>query len=510
MRAPPAALRLAEPLAALSLASDLARGHPQEEALRATGVAMHIANELQLDPAQCEAVYYATLLRYVGCTATSPEHVATYGASDITVRRRGDYVDIASARDAMRFIYSLTDERSGPRRIRRFLGSVRAARAAGVDAARADCEVGAALLRQFGLPHAVQDAVLHSFERWDGKGWPDGLRGDAVPLATRIASAAFTATMFAEIDVDVARETLESRAGSALDPDVARALLDDFDAVATAREGDAWVAALDAEPSPVRRVHDDELLSIARGFAHAADLKSTYLHGHSSAVAEHAKAAAESAGVDAHATMELVCAADMHDIGRVGIDTRIWDRQGPLTVADWEEVRLHPNHTERILMRAACLQTIAPIAGAHHERPDGSGYHRGLHADGLPSAAQLLIGCDVFQAMTEARPHRPAHDVAAAADALRGLGLDAAVVAAVLDAQGMAAPRRTEYPAGLSEREVDVLRLLARGLTKEEAGRTLHIAASTVHTHTIHIYDKIGARTRAAMALFAMEHGLLR
>ena len=503
-------MRLAEPLAALSLASDLARGHPQEEALRATAVAMRIANALQLDPAQCEAVYYATLLRYVGCTATSPEYVAAYGASDITVRGRGDYVDVTSARDAMRFIYSLTDESAGPRRIGRFLASLRAARAAGIDAARADCEVGAALLRQFGLPHSVEDAVLHSFERWDGKGWPDGLRGDAVPLATRIASAAFTATMFAEIDVDVARETVETRAGGALDPDVTQALLDNFDVVAAALEDDAWVVALDAEPSPGRRVHDDELLSIARGFAHAADLKSTSLHGHSSAVADHAKAAAESAGLDATATRELVCAAYMHDIGRVGVDTRIWDRRGPLTVADWEEVRLHPHHTERILMRAACLQTIAPIAAAHHERPDGSGYHRGLHAAALPRAAQLLIGCDVFQAMTADRPHRPAHDEAVAADAVRGLGLDAAAVTAVLDAQGMASPHRTEYPAGLSEREVDVLGLLARGLTKEEAGRALHIAASTVHTHTIHIYDKIGGRTRAALALFAMEHGLLR
>ena len=161
-------------------------------------------------------------------------------------------------------------------------------------------------------------------------------------------------------------------------------------------------------------------------------------------------------------------------------------------------------------MRAVCLQSLAPIAAAHHERPGGTGYHRGLHAAGVPLSAQLLIGCDVFQAMTEDRPHRPAHDVAAAADAVRGLGLDATVVTAVLDAQGMTAAQRTEYPAGLSGREVEVLRLLARGLTKEEAGRTLHIAAATVHTHTIHIYDKIGGRTRAALALFAMEHGLLR
>lgn len=510
MRAPPAALRLAEPLAALSLASDLARGHPQEEALRTTKLAMHIANVLQRDPAQCEAVYYATLLRYVGCTATSPEYVATYGASDITVRERGDYVDVASARDAMRFIYSLTDERVGPRRIGRFLASLRTARAAGIAAARADCDVGAALLRQFGLPRSVQDAVLHSIERWDGKGWPDGLRGDAVPLATRIASVAYTATMFAEIDLDVARETVETRAGSALDPEVARALLDDFDAVAAALDGDAWVAALDAEPSPVRGVHEDELLCIARGFAHAADLKSIYLHGHSIAVADHAKAAAESAGLDAPATAELACAAYMHDIGRVGVDTRIWDRRGPLTVSDWEEVQLHPHHTERILTRATCLRTIAPIAAAHHER---TGRH------GLPPrvAQPRPAACGAAAHRVRRVPgddrssaHREAHSPAAAADAVRGLGLDAAVVAAVLDAQGMTAAPRTEYPAGLSEREVDVLRLLARGLTKEEAGRTLHIAASTVHTHTIHIYDKIGGRTRAALALYAMEHGLLR
>ena len=510
MLAPRAALRLAEPLGALSLASDLARGHPQDEALRATAVAMETARSLQLDPAMLQTVYWCTLLRFVGCTATSPHYVETYGTSDITVRQRGDFVDIASARDGMRFLMSLTDDVSGPRRVTRFLASLSRARAAGPDAARADCEVGAALIRQFGLPEPVQRAVLHSFERWDGKGWPDGIRGDAIPLETRIASAAFTAVMCAELDVEVARETVTARAGSALDPDVVAALLGCFDTVEAVVEGDEWQAVLDSEPEPVRRVHDDELLAIARGYAHVADLKSIFLHGHSDAVAAHVAAAAPLAGLTDEMRGTAVRAAYMHDIGRVGIDTRIWDRRGPLTRADWEEVRLHPYHTERILRRAPCLHDVCPIAAAHHERRDGGGYHRGVRAAELPPAAQLLIACDTFQAVTADRPHRPAQSVEAAAAAVRELGLDATVASATLEARGLAGRRRDTFPAGLSEREVDVLRLLARGLTKQQVGDALHIAPATVHTHTVHIYDKIGSRSRAALALFGMENGLLR
>lgn len=510
MPAPGEALRLAEPLAALSLASDLARGHPQDEALRATAVAVQVAAALHLDPARVDTLYWCTLLRYVGCTATSPQYVAAYGASDVAVRQHGDYVDIASTRDGMRFLLALTDDVAGPRRLGRFLASLSRARAAGPDAARADCEVAAALIRQFGLPEAVQRGVLHSFERWDGRGWPDGIGADAIPLETRIATAAFTAVMFAELDVALARETVAARAGTSLDPDVAAALLESFETVEAVVAGDAWGAALDAEPQPARRVHDDELTPIARGYAHVADLKSTYLHGHSAAVAEHVRAAAPLAGLAGDAARTAVRAAYMHDIGRVGIDTRIWDRRGALTRAEWEEVRLHPYHTERILARAPCLHDVCAVAAAHHERPDGSGYHRGLRAGELPTAVQLLIACDAFQAITADRPHRPARSSQVAAAALQDMGLDGTVVSATLEAQGLAAERRPQHPAGLSEREVDVLRLLARGMTKREVGSTLHVSAATVHTHTMHIYDKIGSRTRAALALFAMENGLLR
>lgn len=510
MLAPPPALRLAEPLAALSLASDLARGHTQDEALRATVVAMHVADAMGLPPSRLEAVYYGTLLRYVGCTATSPQYVATYDASDVTVRQRGDYLDVASTRDAMRFLVSLGDDLSGRHRLAHFLAALRRARAALPEAARADCEVGAALVRQFGLGAAVQEAVLHSFERWDGKGAPNRVRGTAVPLETRIASAAYVAVMFAELDAQLARDTIAARAGTALDPDVAGALLARFECVPAALHDDAWVAALAAEPQPVRRVHDDQLTPIARGYAHVADLKSTYLHGHSDGVAELACAAAGAAGLSDADTVGLTRAAYLHDIGRVGIDTRIWDKPGALTTAEWEQVRLHPIHTERILRRTPCLEPLCAAAASHHERSDGSGYPHARRLPELSLGAQLLIAADVFHALIEERPHRRPHSIAEAASVVRSLGLDARAAGAVLEAQGQPAPQKREHPAGLSEREVDVLRLLARGSTKHEVAHALHVSPSTVHTHTVHIYDKVGVRSRAALALFAMEQGLLR
>jgi HD-GYP domain-containing protein (c-di-GMP phosphodiesterase class II) len=502
-------LRLAEPLAALSLASDLARGHSQDEALRATTVAVTVARAMQLTAAQLDTVYYGTLLRDVGCTATSQQYVDTYNASDITVRQRGDYIDVASTREAMRFLMSLGDEVSGPQRVTHFLGVLRRARTAYPEAARADCEVGAALVRQFGLSVAVADAVMHAFERWDGKGAPNGIRGDAIPIAARIASAAYTAVMVAELDLTLARETLATRSGTSLDPEVVACLLGEFDVVGSVLGGDAWVEALAVEPEPVRRVHDDELTPIARGYGHVADLKSPFLQGHSDGVAQVVGAAAALAGFSAPDALTLTRAGYLHDIGRVGIDTRIWSKPAALTLTEWEQVRLHTSHTERILRRAPCLQPLAVIAAAHHERPDGSGYHRAIKAPELSRGAQLLIAADVFHASMEDRPHRPQRTIAEAASTVRGLGIDAAAVRVVLEVHGKTPPRREEHAAGLSDREVEVLRLLARGLTKREVGSSLHVSPATVHTHTMHIYDKIGARSRAALALFGMEHGLL-
>jgi DNA-binding CsgD family transcriptional regulator len=204
----------------------------------------------------------------------------------------------------------------------------------------------------------------------------------------------------------------------------------------------------------------------------------------------------------------------MQDVGRVGVTTAIWDKPGRLDDAEWERVRLHSYYSERLLTRASAIEAAGRIAGMHHEHPDGTGYHRGVRRAALPVPARLLGAADAYVAMRHARPHRPALDPDEAGAALRRMGtadqLDAAAVNAVLAAGGDAgAPVRRPWPAGLTDREVDVLRRIALGGSIQDAARDLHLAAKTVDFHLQNIYAKAGVSTRAAATLFAVQNDLL-
>ena len=243
-----------------------------------------------------------------------------------------------------------------------------------------------------------------------------------------------------------------------------------------------------------------------------ADLISPYLAGHSAGVAELASAAAQRCRIDAADTTTLRRAALVHDLGRVAIGARIWQKPGPLNADEWEQVRLHPYHTERVLSRSPFLSALAPVAGAHHERLDGSGYHRGASGAELPLVARVLAAADAYHAMTEPRAHRapiPPEQTAEQLAREAGAGrLDADAVTAVLEAAGQRAPR-LERPAGLTEREAEVVGMLARGLQTKQVARALGISVKTADSHIQHAYRKIGVSTRAAATLFAMEHGLV-
>jgi HD-GYP domain-containing protein (c-di-GMP phosphodiesterase class II) len=261
---------------------------------------------------------------------------------------------------------------------------------------------------------------------------------------------------------------------------------------------------------------DGDRIDAALGaVADFADMKSPFFRGHSPGVAALVAAAAAAAGQSqADATM-LRRAGLVHDVGRVGIPCGIWDRPGPLTAEQWERVRLHTYFSERVLRRSTILAPLADLSGHHHERADGSGYHRGASGDQLVLSARLLAAADAYHAMTEDRPHRPALGPAAAASQLveqvDGGRLGRKEVDAVLQAAGQASrPPRVARPADLTEREVDVLRLIARGHSNKEVAATLGISPKTVGHHVEHIYAKAGVRTRAGATLFAMEHGLLR
>lgn len=507
-------LRLADLLAALSVATDLGMGQPPEKAIRSCLLATGLARALDLPEQQVRDVYFAALLRHLGCTATSAAEARIYG-DELVSRPLAEPADFGNVREMLALDLG-AGRGSGVRRpvevARAVLGDVRH----GATILRSVCEAGSLLAGRLGLSDEVRTCLSQLFERWDGKG-PYGLAKDQIGLPARIGDVANQALLFhQEGGPDAAMAMVQRRAGSWFDPTVADAfrrygaeLLREIDA------SDPWTAVLAAEPAPIRCIGPAEFDEVARGFADMIDLKSAYTLGHSTQVAELAERAARSLGLPEQEVADVRRAALLHDVGRVGVSSGIWDKRGLLTRSERELIRLHPYHTERILACSPVLEPLGRIAGLHHERLDGSGYHHGATAASIPTSARILAAADTFQTLTEDRPHRPARTPAEAADLLAeeaaaGL-LDADCVRAVVAASGqLPPPVRSSRPAGLSDREVEVLRLVARGLSNREIASRLVISRRTAEHHVQHVYRKIGSSTRAAAALFAMEHDLLR
>lgn len=500
----PTRVGVAEVVAALSVVSDLTRGHPTGEAMRACLLATELARRAGSGPRTLGEVYYSTLLRFAGCAATSHEAAAAFGGDDIAVRARGDLIDASRPAEALRFLAGLG---SGTDKLRVL---ARAPRVAGIveESARADCEVGAELVRRMPLPDTVSQAVLCAFERYDGRGSPAGLAGDEVAEAARFAAVGFAAVMFDAVGGPaLAVDTVARWSGRALDPAITAIFLDAPGELVTFSDpDDVWASVVHAEPEPRRYFRDPAQLDDAlAGYGDAADLKAPFFQGHSRGVAVLARAAAAALGVEPTVAYR---AGLLHDLGRVTVPTGVWERPGALRSEEWELVRLHPYHSGRILSRAPTLASLAPVVSRHHERLDGSGYPAGMRANELDAVARLLAAADTWRTLSEPRPHRRAMPPAEASRAISERALDRDAVRAVLEVAEAPPAPFPPLPVDLTERELEVLRLLAGGLTKRQVASRLFISQSTVHTHTVHIYAKCDVSTRAGLAMFAMRQGL--
>jgi HD-GYP domain-containing protein (c-di-GMP phosphodiesterase class II) len=267
-----------------------------------------------------------------------------------------------------------------------------------------------------------------------------------------------------------------------------------------------------AEPGAQPVITQDRLDDCLSAVADFADLKSSWTIGHSRGVAGLAEQAALVVGLDGPDVIQLRRAALVHDLGRVAIPVGVWAKPGPLTRAEREQVRLHAYHTERVLDVVPSLRPLARLAGSHGERGDGTGYHRGSKSADLPMTAWLLAAADCYHAMREPRAYRDPLTGPEAADQLcrdmeAGRLLPEAANA-VLVAAGQPG-RPVTRPAGLSERECQVLRLLSRGLATKQIARQLGISPKTCDHHIQSVYGKAGVSTRAGATLFAMENGLI-
>jgi HD-GYP domain-containing protein (c-di-GMP phosphodiesterase class II) len=508
-------VRAAEVIAALSLATDLGIGVPLEHGLQSTLLAMRLGEVLGVDQETASQTYYACLLFYVGCTADAEVAAETFGDDDAltthampvrfgsTPERMAGLLRALASSGSPAPVRAVQMVRGMPRAAREFKGHV-----------TAFCEVAQMLTDRLGLPASMQGLFAYLVERWDGKGLPGRARHEEIPLPVRIASVARDAAFQHLLGgAERAAAVVRRRAGGAFDPAVALPLADAAGELLAPDAGaSAWEETLAREPDRWLALEGEAIDRALGAMGEFADLASPYLVGHSAGVAELATAAARQCRLEAADLERVRRGALVHDLGRVAVPVRIWQKAAPLTPDDWERVRLHAYHSERVLSRSPFLAALAPVASFHHERLDGSGYHRGTGVADIGPPARLLAAADAYHAMTEPRPHRAAFPPAAAAEALgreAGEGrLDPDAVSAVLEAAGQRVPR-IGRPAGLTEREAEVVGLLARGLQTKQIARALGISIKTADHHVQNAYAKIGVSTRAAAALFAMRHGLV-
>lgn len=515
----PATIALAEIVGLFALGQDNAFGQPMGSQLRSCLIASGLADELDLSDAERADVYWVALLRYVGCTGHAHE-VATVFGDDVGTRSRSVVKDLSHPQDLLpEILRHAGTGASGARRI----GAVLAVLAGGKKFVemnfRTGCEVGDALLERLGMDASVRAALGNTFEQWNGKGFPNGVHGDQIPLPMRVVRLAHDAEALSRIHgAEEAVATLRRRAGRVYDPDLVEVLvgvLDDL--LVRVDKLDPWDAVLDAEPHP-RRLLDgkalDETLLVAADFI---DLKSPYTAGHSRAVAQLAAGAAQALGMPAADVTTLRRAAWVHDFGRTAVSNSVWDRAEALTRSDVDRIQLHPLITEQMLRRCPGLRAETAIAALHHERLDGSGYAKGIDGSAQPPAARILAAADRYHDLIEERAYRSALSATQAAAELRRRvadgKLDGDAAEAVLRAAGHgdAAPSRprSTHPDGLTNREVDVIRLAVRGLTMRQVATRLSISVKTVDAHIQHVYAKTGVSTRGALALYAVEHGLV-
>jgi len=506
-------VRLADLLAAISLATDLGTGQPMEHALRTCHIAMGLARSIGLSVQDLFDTYYVSLLRFLGCTSEASADAALNGGDELALYKGLAPSLMGSPSEVIGWMLRHLAEGQPPLTRVRLLGSALTDPKGAERSFRAHCEVGRMLARRIGLGDSVQRALECAYERWDGKGLPDGIAGEEIPVSCRVAIVARDYELLNRMrDHETATKFLRERKGRAYEPRVLDAVLEHGPRLITQIEdGSLWDAVLEAEPGPQMTIEVDHVNDVLSAFAIFVDLKSPYLHGHSSGVAELAEKAARASGMD---PALLRRAALVHDLGRVAVPSGIWNKEGRLSEGEWEQVRLHPYFTHRILARCGPLRDLAEVASSHHERMDGSGYHRGTRAPSLSSEARLLATADAFHAMTERRPHREALSSKRAAEELERSSsegrLDVQCVRAVLQAAGESRkPVRSAWPAGLTDREVEVLRLLASGLSNKQIAGALTLSPKTVGHHVEHIYVKIQVSTRPGATLFALEQGLV-
>jgi HD-GYP domain-containing protein (c-di-GMP phosphodiesterase class II) len=506
-------LRLAEFAMALSLATDLGLGHLMEMVLSTCRLAVRLAECLGLPEAELAQIYYLALFRHAGCAADATLVAEAFG-DELTMSPA--FLAAVNPTRPLTMLGFLWRHVYTGLPLSQRLPKLATAPALFQATVTAHCESAELFASRVGLPAPVPAHLRLCNENWNGTGVPGRLKGEALPRTVRTLLVAEEAIYLqAFVGPGAVVPGVRQRGGVTLDPAAAEVFCAHAEELLrpVAAGGSLRDEVLQSEPGPRPVMTDAQLEAAAAALADFADLKSPFTIHHSAAVAGLVGRAARQYGLPEAEAAVLRRAGHVHDVGRVGVTSSIWAKPAALTEAEWERVRLAPYYTSRILAQPAALAQWGTVAAAHHERLDGSGYFRSLPAALLAPGMRLLAAADAYQAMTEVRPHRPALTPEQAADELKrearaGL-LDGDAVRAVLAGAGQTQPGHVEHVAGLTGRELEVLRLVARGLSNKQIAARLVLSQKTVGNHLQNIYGKLDVTTRAAATYFAMQHALV-
>jgi HD-GYP domain-containing protein (c-di-GMP phosphodiesterase class II)/DNA-binding CsgD family transcriptional regulator len=513
-------LRLGEFIATFALAQDNAFGQPLESQLRSCLLASAMCEDAGFDAQLSETVYWVALLRYIGCTGHAHE-VATLFGDEIAIRGQTLVHDAANPAEVMRDVFAYATAGHTPEEQEHIVAAIKAgAHDWAVHNFASGCEVGDMLVRRLDMGDDVRDALRFTFERWNGNGFPAGASGEDIPLAMRVVHLSHDMEALARhFSPEQALDAVRERRDRTYDPELAD-LFSTNGAGYFERLGktDPWDAVLSLEPRPRRILEGADLDNALEVAADFIDLKSPYMAGHSRRCAKLSADAATQLGCSDGEITTLRRAALVHEFGTTAISNSILDKSSALTRAEFDRVEVHPMLTEQMLRRTPALAALNPVASAHHEKANGSGYHKRVRSEAVSTCGQILATTDIYVGLTTDRADRPAFSNDSAAAELRRMVangvLDKRTTSAVLDAAGhgdrngftTAAPKNVH---GLTPREVEVLRLAARGLTTGEIATQLFISPKTADHHIQHVYGKIGVSSRAAAMLWAIQNSVV-
>lgn len=418
------ALRLSELLGALSHALDLTEGQPEGHCIRSCWIGLQVGRAVGLRDDHLWELYYTLLLKDLGCSSNAARICELYLTDDRTFKHGFKSVG-DSLPQVLRFVLAHTGLKAGlAERFRAIANILQNGGEIARELIATRCQRGADIARQMRFSEAVAAGIQNLDEHWDGGGKPEGLRGEAIPIYSRIALLAQVVDVFRAGGPADARGEVRRRSGTWFEPRLVECFLavsasPSFWETLASPDLESMVFAL--EPGQhATAVDEDYLDDVAAAFAQVVDAKSPYTAGHSTRVALFGDMVAEAMGMPPERRRWLKRASLLHDIGKLAVPNTILDKAGKLDEAEWVVMRQHSAHSEAILARMEAFRDAALVAGGHHERLDGKGYPKGLRAEALAPETRIITTADIFDALTADRPYRAAMPVAAALSILRG------------------------------------------------------------------------------------------